>query len=280
MSALAIIGASLLPAPLSLPAPLLGPPGKLAGLALRPLAGRPVLWHLIERVRCCRLVGAVVAALSVAPEDDALARVARWAGAEVFRGSLRDLTGRFAGCLDWLGLPDGHPVLLVACDTPLLDPHYLDAGLVALRGLPAGALEFDEDQAEEICPGLSAGFLRARALRLIDRRARTPAQRADAMSYAYLFPQEVGLEHAPLPEELGYLLGTHRLFLQTAEDLALHEAIYLRLYRGAPIDTRAALAFLDADPVLASINRGVLHGRPPSGSLPMLPAVDAGWRAR
>jgi spore coat polysaccharide biosynthesis protein SpsF len=277
--AVAIIQASLIEVSPSGPATnaggLLRPGGRLPGRALRSLSGQPVIFHLVERVRKARAISRVVVALSVAPEDDALIAPARRAGAQIFRGSVHDLVGRLCGCVDWLGLSDCCPLVRVLADTPMVDPDYLDAGITTLSRLSAGALEFEEDRAEELCPGLGAAFLSTRALRLLDSRARSPVHRADAMAYVYEHQDEIDLQRVPLPPSLHELRGGHRLLLQTAEDLALHEAIYLRLYHGAPIDTRTALAFLDADPVLASLNRGVLHR-----GMTLPPKSDAGWRAR
>ncbi len=247
----------------------------LGGRPLRLLSGRPVIAHLIERVRAARSIRRVVVALSVSPEDDVLIAPIRRAGAQVFRGPVRDLLSRLSGCIDWLGLGDGCPLVRVLLDAPLLDPGYVDAGITALRRLRAAALEFEEDQTEELCPGLSAAFFTAGTLRRVDGLAQGPVQRADVMSYIYENQAQVGLRRVALPGSLHDLRGNHRLLLQTAEDLALHEAIYLRLYHGGPIDTRTALAFLNADPVLASINRGVLQR-----GMTLPPQSPLGWRAR
>lgn len=277
-TAVAMIQASMLEPPQLGPGPGPGaaPPRlRLPGRHLRLLAGRPALGRLVERVASAETVAKVVVALSVAPEDEVLVPAARAAGAEVFRGSVQDLTGRLVSCGEWLGLGGETPVVRVGADSPLIDPRYLDMGVDALLSTHAGAFEFQEDQAEELCPGLSAGFLRLRALRHIDRRARTAQHRSDPLSYAYDYPEEVELRRLPLPQDLSYLLGRHRLLLQTAEDLALLEAIYLRLYSGGVVSTAAALQFLDSDPVLASLNQGVLRRGP---TLPM--AGAAGWRMR
>lgn len=255
----------------------LGLPGaRLKDRMLRRLGGKPVLVHLIDRLRKAIGVGPVAVALSAAPEDDPVVRVAEAGGALVYRGAVHDVVGRIASCVDWLALPPACGVVRVLADSAFVDPRYVEAGVAALLGRPeAGALEFLEDEAEELCPGLSAGFLTAAAVRLINRRARTAVHRADVMSYVYEHPDTVRLLREPLPDELQYLRGNHRLLLQTAEDLALYEAIYLRLYQGVPIDTAAAIGFLNGDPVLASLNRGVLRR---GMTLPM--PARLGWRSR
>lgn len=256
--AVAMIQASLVE-PQQEPLPVGPAVQRIYGRPLRLLSGRPVLCHLIDRLRRAVGIERVIVALSVAPEDDALAAVARGAGVEVFRGSVFDLVGRLVSCAEWLNLPPSHPVVRVMADTPLIDPLYLNAGLFALQQTRAGAVEFIEEESDELCPGLSAGFVRVSTLKLLDRRARTAPQRADVMNYIYEHPGEAGLLRRPLPESLSYLVGDHRLLLHTAEDLALLEALHLRLYVGDPIETRRALRCLDADPALAALNRGMMR---------------------
>lgn len=248
--------------------------GRLAGRLLRPLGGSPVLAQLARRLRCATTLTEVVVAVSASADDDALLAAVRTTGARVFRGAVHDQLARLAGCIDWLGLPDDAVVVRVPGDHPLVDWGYVDAGVRALRERGAGALEFQEDQAEELCAGLSAAFLTAATVRQVDQKAVDPLHRADPLLYVLEHPGEVGLARAALPEALDALRGSYRLVLQTAEDLAVHEAIYLRLYEGQPLPTAQAIEFLDGDPVVASLNRGVLCRGDTR------PASFSGWRAR
>lgn len=245
--------------------------GRLPGRHLRLLGGRPALYQLVRRVQAA--VPRVVLVTSVAPEDDALLPIVSGAGVEVFRGAVHDQVGRLSACTDALDLGPAQPLCRVLPDAALIDPGYLRAGLEALRACGGGAVEFQEDLAEELCQGLGAGFFTVGALKLVDGLATAAVHRADVLGYLHEHPHAVGLGRVPLPASLDALRGGHRLLLQTAEDLALLEAIYLRLYQGAPIDTGAAISFLNGDPVLASLNRGVLRR---GATMP----PQAGWRAR
>jgi spore coat polysaccharide biosynthesis protein SpsF len=67
---------------------------RLPGKMLLPVAGRPLLERLIERIRQSRLIDRVIVATSVSEQDDPLADVATRAGALCFRGDENDVVGR------------------------------------------------------------------------------------------------------------------------------------------------------------------------------------------
>jgi len=67
---------------------------RLPGKAMLPLAGKPMLQFLADRVGAARAVDRVAIATSTAPEDDALATLAAELGLECHRGSADDVLGR------------------------------------------------------------------------------------------------------------------------------------------------------------------------------------------
>ena len=77
---------------------------RLPGKVLRPLAGRPMLAHVLERAAAIPGVDAVCLATSDSPEDTPVARLAESLGFTVFRGALDDVLDRFHGAaLDIIG---------------------------------------------------------------------------------------------------------------------------------------------------------------------------------
>jgi spore coat polysaccharide biosynthesis protein SpsF len=101
-------------------------PGKM----LAPMAGRPVLAHVVERVAAAVGHDHVVVATSTDASDDPLAGYAEALGVKVFRGTLADVFRRFQACLQ------AHPCdafFRVCGDSPLLDPGLLQEALSASR---------------------------------------------------------------------------------------------------------------------------------------------------
>ena len=90
---------------------------RLPGKALRPLAGRPMLAHVLDRARS--LGYDVVLATSVLDRDDGVAAVAAGCGIPVVRGSEWDVLGRMA---DAARLARADTVVRITGDCPLWAP--------------------------------------------------------------------------------------------------------------------------------------------------------------
>ena len=67
---------------------------RLPGKVLAPVAGRPLLGYLLQRLALARRPDSTIVATSDQPEDDAVAALALDSGVSVQRGSLTDVAGR------------------------------------------------------------------------------------------------------------------------------------------------------------------------------------------
>ena len=71
---------------------------RLPGKILMPLAGRPMLAHILELLRAARRPATVIVATSGTAQDDPTAGLAKSLGVEVFRGSESDVLDRYYRC--------------------------------------------------------------------------------------------------------------------------------------------------------------------------------------
>lgn len=103
---------------------------RLPAKVLAPLAGRPALDWLLERLEHASTLDAIIVATSNEPDDDAVAQFAAARGTACHRGPLHDVAGRVIGAarnhrLDALVRVNG--------DSPLLDQGLVDRGVTLLR---------------------------------------------------------------------------------------------------------------------------------------------------
>lgn len=96
---------------------------RLPGKVLLPAAGKPMLGHLIDRLRRVPSLDAIVLATTTHPGDDALEAFAQASGLLCFRGSEEDVMNRVIGAAA-LGKAD--IVVEITGDCPLIDPDLVE----------------------------------------------------------------------------------------------------------------------------------------------------------
>src|SRR5471030_2574250 len=64
---------------------------RLPGKVLMPVAGRPLLWHIIHRLRQCRTVDGIAVATSTDPRDNAIEEFCAGEGVACIRGPLHNV---------------------------------------------------------------------------------------------------------------------------------------------------------------------------------------------
>lgn len=101
---------------------------------MKPLAGRPLAAHVLERVRAVRGIDDIVLATSVNDRDEPLAVLAADMGYRAWRGSEHDVLGRFVGAAAAL---HADIVMRITGDCPFTAPEVCERVLcTALSGDP------------------------------------------------------------------------------------------------------------------------------------------------
>lgn len=96
---------------------------RLPGKSMMPLAGRPLVARVLERVKRCRMVDDIVLATTQKGEDDPLVDVAREHDINAFRGSENDLVDRYYQCAREY---NADVIVRVPADNPTPEPSIID----------------------------------------------------------------------------------------------------------------------------------------------------------
>jgi spore coat polysaccharide biosynthesis protein SpsF len=96
---------------------------RLPGKVLLPAGGKPMLKHLVDRLRQVKSLQAIVLATTINSMDDCLEAFAKQEGIAYFRGSEEDVMGRVIGAADSV---DAEIVVEITGDCPVIDPLIVE----------------------------------------------------------------------------------------------------------------------------------------------------------
>jgi spore coat polysaccharide biosynthesis protein SpsF len=225
---------------------------RLPGKALREIAGKPLLGHLLDRLALAKRVDGLVVATSVRPENDAIAAYCGTRAIPCFRGDEDDVLGRLLGALRSQHATIGVEVF---GDGPLIDPAIID-GLVDTFAQSAGTLDFvGNDLITTWPPGMEVEVFSVAALADADRRCSDPAVREHGTLFMRQNPDLYRLRNVEAPPE--FRRPEIELEVDTAEDLAVMEAVLQHFSDRPDVGLAELIRFMDANPDIAAINRSV-----------------------
>lgn len=220
------------------------------GKAIAPLAGKPLLTHLLERLASLGGTAPLVVATSTSPENDVLVDIAEECGVQAFRGDEDDVLGRY---LELARHFDAEHVVRVTGDNPLTD-------LPLIEQLTAAHLAADADYTYVPGDALLMGILSE----VVSRRALETSHRdgddRHRSELVTLYIKEHFERFTILQETLSPELyrPQYRLTVDEPDDLVLVQRIFDRLYRSDRIlSTEEAIRLLDAEPALLELNAHV-----------------------
>jgi spore coat polysaccharide biosynthesis protein SpsF len=224
---------------------------RLPGKVLKPVAGQPLLWHIVHRLQASKRVDAIAIATSTNPRDDAIVEFGQKHGVEVVRGPEDDVLARFALAAEAM---DAEVILRVSSDAPFLDAGFIDHLLNSLIS-QEGDYVLLEDGAVTAHEGVDPFSRRALDKLMMDAR-NDPVAREHVTGYFKLHPDFIRIVRAPAYPELARNAG--RLTIDTPDDLAFVEAIHERLNaKAGEASLGDLLMLLERDPSLRALNSHV-----------------------
>jgi spore coat polysaccharide biosynthesis protein SpsF len=224
---------------------------RLPGKVLKPVAGKPLLWHIVHRLKRSTLIDAIAVATSVNPHDDAIVEFCALNAITVVRGAEDDVLARFARAAE---VTDADIIVRVNADAPFIDAEFIDHLTQALIDQDADYVLLEETAETAHC-GVDP-FTRRALDKLMLVAADDPTAREHVTGYFKLHPDFVTIARAkPFPK---LAKPGARLTVDTPDDLAFVEAVHARLAAKAGEASLAdLLLLLEREPMLATINAHV-----------------------
>jgi len=155
---------------------------RLPGKVLMPLAGQPVLAHVVQRSQACRKVNEVVVATSTDTSDDAIEKWCADNQVSLYRGSLNDVLDRYYQAAKLHG---ADAIVRITADCPAIDPQTVDE---VIQGFIEGGYEF-YGLSGEFPDGLDCTVFSFKAIEQAWREAKLPSEREHVGPYIEKNPQ-------------------------------------------------------------------------------------------
>ncbi len=224
---------------------------RLPGKVLRPIAGHPLLWHIVHRLKKSKLIADVAVATTTNPLDDAIVAFGREFAVAVVRGPEDDVLARFALAAE---ATDADVIVRVSSDAPFIDAGFVDHLLTAMLAQD-GDFVLMEDGATTAHEGVDPMTRRGLDKLMMDAHG-DPVAREHVTGYFKLHLDFVPIARAPAYPELAREGG--RLTIDTPDDLAFIEAVHARLdARAGEAALSDILFLLEREPALRGINAHV-----------------------
>jgi spore coat polysaccharide biosynthesis protein SpsF (cytidylyltransferase family) len=224
---------------------------RLSNKSLVDILGRPLLWHVLQRVRASQQVDRIIIATTTEPADDAIAAFAKEIQVLCYRGSVDDVLDRF---LQAAHLVPTDAIVRVTADDPFKDPCLIDQTVATFR--EARDLDYISNTLIPTFPeGLDIEVFSMTALTTAWNEATLKSEREHVTPYIWKNPDRFRLKNFTSSENNSSLRWT----IDYPEDLTFAREVYARLYNGSIFGTQDILELLRREPALSNINNNVLR---------------------
>lgn len=214
---------------------------------LKQICGKPVLFHVIERLRQVQGAHEVVVATTTNIQDDKIVELCKEMRCSFYRGSEPDVTDRLIGAARLFEAD-----LMVQCwgDCPLVDPAIIDRAITLYQ---QSKVDFVSNRLEKSFPaGLETNVFARSVLERVAHLTQDPTDREHGTYYIYTHPKQFTMKNF---KAIGYHAPEKRWLLDYPEDLSFHQAVYDRLYHTSPdFRTGDVLNLLIKEPELEKLN--------------------------
>jgi len=223
---------------------------RLPGKILMDISGKPMLWHIVNRLRKSKLAGRIVVATSTSKKDDVVEKFCKDNKIDFYRGSENDVLDRYYNAARAY---EADAVVRITGDCPLIDPNIVDETVSAY--LNENNLDMVSNVIKRCYPrGLDTEVISFKTLEKVWKGAPQCRHREHVTIYIYENMKKFKVRSVENKTDLSYLHWT----VDEKKDLEMVKEIYKRLYKeGSIFTTDDILKVLEKEPELKVINMDV-----------------------
>ena len=212
---------------------------------LADLAGKPVIAHIIDRLKLSKLADEICVAIPDVPSDQPLADVLAGLDVTVVRGSEHDVLGRF---IQAAYQTKASVIVRATADNVLVAPKFIDQMLEEIEADP----DLDYVITDGLPKGITTEVFRLKTLEKLDYLSKHPDMREHVTLHLRQNPGPFVVKHLTVTGELNR--PELNLSLDTQSDYKLFTAIFDKLYaEGSPVCVPDAIKLIDEDSELSKL---------------------------
>ena len=223
---------------------------RLPGKVMKEICGKPVLWHVLNRLLPSTLIDGIVVATTTNSEDDVIEDWCAGAGFNCFRGSAPDVLDRYyRAAIEY----KVKTIVRVCADCPLIDPEVVDRVIEEyLDG------DYDHVGIEKSFPhGLDSEVFSFEVLRKAWLEATLPSEREHVTPYLWKNDTIFKLGSIKHHEDFSHMRWT----VDNDRDFAFAKAVYEAMGCTERVFTmHEILDLLLKRPEIGEINSGGVRG--------------------
>jgi spore coat polysaccharide biosynthesis protein SpsF len=224
------------------------------------LAGRPLIWHVTDRLKYCKRIDKIMIATTINPRDNKLVIWAESQGIEIFRGSEEDVLNRYYSAAKFMKLCDNDIVIRITADDPFKEPAVIDN---VIESVESGDVVFAYNNNPPTFPeGLDCEVFTLEVLEKAEKESKDIYEREHVTQYMYRHPEFFRGKNISQEKDLSCL----RFTIDTPEDYLMAQNVYTHLYKENKIFTLSDILALfekypDIPKMNSNVNRSAMYNK-------------------
>lgn len=222
---------------------------RLPGKVLMDLVGKPILWHIVERLKVCKFIDKIVVATSIEESDNPIYEFCFKENINCFRGSLENVYQRY---LDIINLNKFKYFARITGDSPLISPEFIDKQIEALNAHDADIVWLLKNS--NLLAG--QGVQSCNSLKSMKKKITSPEDKEHVGSI-FISENPQDFKILAMNPPLKYAFEKFRVSVDELKDYKMMDNLYRSLWEDKPINIENAIDWMIDNRHLSLINTSV-----------------------
>lgn len=217
---------------------------------LAKIENKPMIWHVIERVKRVKGIEQIILVTTRNKEDDVLLSIAKKCGIIGFKGDVNNVLSRFYQCAIKY---DADPIIRITGDCPLIDPSVIE------KMVDFYNTHYYDYVTNILIPsfpdGLDTEVFSFNVLKKMFQKAKLRSEREHVTAYIRNHIKEFKIFNYTSPNPL----PIYRWTVDEPADLKFIKKIYARMRPLTIFSTERVMKIISKNPKILEINSGLVR---------------------